>query len=362
MRRVAVVGPCLLALACGGKSRGSDDAPEPEAEAPGSRVYVINFDSHDISGFDVDDSGRLTELPGSPYESEWGPTQAVASPDQRHLYVSTSDRIQTYSISASSGALSLVDGSAKNVSTYALTIAPSGKVLYAGDCLEPEGTGAVSMIAVEAGVARNEVTSLRTSTCVNDLAPAPSGKFLYTTSQYGSRGALEGYAVDEEAGELKPLPGSPFASFITTAVAISPRGDRLYVADQDGLVRAYQVDPETGAFTAPSTATATGANPFSVIINHSGTRLLVGNWSGNGISSYRLDASPERAPVEVPGSPFLLLEAPHLFGFDATGRFVYANSQPVNALDVFELDDSGALKPIHSAPVGAGPIAAVPVP
>lgn len=357
---ILIVAFFATTIACGGRSTQRE---EREADATGPRLYVLNFGSGDISGFDVDASGALSSLAGSPFPLKGLPRGAAVAPNRKTLYVIEGARIASYAIDAATGALKLVGETESDSSVEAIAVSPSGTVVYAAHCTDNGGSISVLPIEGDNELGRPPSQSIPTTLCINGIAVDPMGRFLYVSSQYGYQGALEGFSIDRKSGTLTPIAGSPFASFLATAIAIDPEGKHVYVCDQDALVRSYDVDAPTGELVALRFKAPTGANPFSVAIDHEGHRLLVGNWSGGSVSSYVLDPS-SGLPSEAPGSPYPAGDSPHVLAIDASSRFVYINNQGSPTIEVLAIGNAGELSPMAGSPfaVGALPSAAVVVP
>ena len=367
----------LVASACGGQSaRHEGSRPEHEGVPPetalpelSSRLYVLNYGSNDLSGFDIDsDSGSLAPLPGSPFRDIWG-SGLAASSTHAELYVGAPG-VTTYSLDGASGEVKLVGDTALEETGFyveALGVHPSGKFLYTADYgLDSVGAVSACTLDPESGLATVRGASLPTPFSPNGIVVHPSGRFVYLSSQYAYEGDLRGFAIDQSSGALSPLAGSPFDSFLAVAIVVAPSGKYLYVSDQDGYVRTYAIDTNTGVLLERETRATTGGNPFSMVVNRDGTRLFVGNWSDGTLSSYAIDASG--VPREVPGSPYSTSKYPHVNAVDASNRFLFTTNQAstleTNWVRVFEIGASGALGEVSGSPFTAGsePIAVVSVP
>jgi 6-phosphogluconolactonase (cycloisomerase 2 family) len=255
---------------CGGRST------QQEEGATGERLYVLNFGSADVSAFDVDATGALSELAGSPSPLRGSPRSFAVAPERKLLYVADAERIASYAIDTNNGALKLVGDSAPLSNVETVAASPSGNVLYVAHCTENGGSISVLSIESKSGMARGALQSIPTALCVNGIAVDPASRFLYVSSQYGYDGDLEGFSIDRTSGMLAPIVGSPFASFLAIAIAIDPNGKHVYVCDQDGFVRVYDIDAGSGALTDLGFTAKTGGNPFSMAIDGAGERLFVG--------------------------------------------------------------------------------------
>jgi 6-phosphogluconolactonase len=72
------------------------------ADSASSFLFVANHDSNNISAFAiVGSNGNLTPISGSPFAANTAPTDLVLDPTNKFLFVSTSQGIQTFSLSTS---------------------------------------------------------------------------------------------------------------------------------------------------------------------------------------------------------------------------------------------------------------------
>ena len=332
----------------------------------GGHVYAFNFGSQDVSAFDLDPStGTLAPIPGSPYPARPGGSTTAVAIDS-HLYSNTSGRVKAFLVDQT-GALTPLGTSDRDdaaMTPFSMAAHPSGRFLYAGNCGQ-SATGAISRFAIDVGtrVAAPAGYALSTSYCPNGIAIHPSGRFLYVSAQYGYQGNVEGYSIDPTSGALTPLAGSPFSSFLAVAIAIAPNGRHVYVCDQDGSIRVYAVDAQTGALRELGFRAPTGGNPFSITADRTGERLFVGNFDDGTVSSYAVDANSGR-PTEVQGSPFLAGTSPDVRTVDVSNRFLYLTDQGEDTVKAYAVGSSGMLTEVPGSPFATGhqPTAIIAIP
>jgi 6-phosphogluconolactonase len=151
-------------------------------------------------------TGQLSPIAGSPFTAaDAGQQYAIASQriavsqDDRFLFVGTASGIFSYSIDASTGALTMVAGS-------------------------PFAAGAGQAFAIA----------------------APSTGFLYETDS-NSSSSLHGYKIDSATGALTEISGSPFGSSCNFARNLtSPASGKFLFAANCGM---YSIDASSGALT-----------------------------------------------------------------------------------------------------------------
>jgi 6-phosphogluconolactonase (cycloisomerase 2 family) len=100
----------------------------------GTHVYVASMGSNFVGGLSLSATGALTPIAGSPFATSG--TQkigddVVINAAGTFVYVQDLVNIYTYSVSASSGALTLVQTIAGPSSACAITLDPHGTYLYA---------------------------------------------------------------------------------------------------------------------------------------------------------------------------------------------------------------------------------------
>jgi 6-phosphogluconolactonase len=175
-----------------------------------------------VWGFTIDSqTGALTSMPGSPFATQENgqPHGIKVDPSGKFVYValSNANSIAAFTIDSTTGALTVAPGSpfatgpGEFTETYELTIAPSGKFLYAFNF--NGNTVAVFTIDSTSGVL---TTVAGSPFAVNpeaegDLVVDPSGKFLYLTIASGLHSAFDIFNIDPNTGALTPNLNSPIA-------------------------------------------------------------------------------------------------------------------------------------------------------
>jgi len=176
-----------------------------------------------VVGYHVDrDTGALTPVQGSPFQTGDGSCSIVVDPKAEFAYVATSfdNRVWGYRIDRQTGALTPVQGSPFTSGTKPSSIA------------------------------------------VDQLA-----QFVYVANQTAN--TVSGFSIDRKTGSLTPVPGSPFRTeSVPKSVAVDQTAQFVYVVNEgSNNVVGYRIDPKTGTLRElPSSPFATGLSPQSIAI------------------------------------------------------------------------------------------------
>ncbi len=206
----------------------------------GAHLLVANEGSGNVSVFDVQATGALTEVANSPFASGGpNPNFLTMTPSGNHALVSNfgTNTVAVMSFDATSGGLAQVAGSPYTA-----------------------GGGPV------------------------DIAVTPDSGLVYVINHATTTGTVSVFAMDS-AGRLTARP-SQTPSTGPYGIAISPNGQYAYVAEfgGSGSVLAFRINAATGALTplANGTYSTVGLN-YSIAINKAGTTVLVTNWGDPGL-------------------------------------------------------------------------------
>jgi 6-phosphogluconolactonase len=250
------------------------DATGLAMDPGGKFLYIASASSSTVSAYTVNaSSGALTAISGSPFTAGSGAFAAVVDPSGKFLFVSDSldstGGISAFTINSSSGALTSIAGSpfatAVNGEPVALTVAPSGKFLYAGESLG----GGIFGLAISAG---GSLTAIQASAFDPLDRPAsfaidPGGKFLFAANSTSS--TIGVFAIDSSTGALTAISGSPFSvSTAPSRLAIDSTGAFLYASNSTaGTITGFNINKSTGALTAFSgTPYAAGIQPQNLTV------------------------------------------------------------------------------------------------
>ena len=196
----------------------------------GSHLYVASQGSNLVEGFEVDAKGALKPIAGSPFPTsgtgDYG-DDVVINASGTFVYVQDHANIYTYSISASSGALTLVQTIAGPGGLGTVALDPRGKFLYA------VGSSNNSILVFSVNAFTGLLTLAASSPMVEKdgaftISIAPNGKSAYTIENNND---LVSYALIK--GVFTPI-GSVYSRIYGQRIGIDPKGKFLYVPQACG--------------------------------------------------------------------------------------------------------------------------------
>ncbi len=294
----------------------------------GNFLYASNSVSNDVSGFSIDpDTGNLTPLPDSPF-----PTGGVtgdgfslaATPDGQFLYAAQdySATIRTFGIDPGDGHLT-----------------PVGDLLPVGADISANG-----------------------------LKVSPDGRWLaLSLTRVLPHGQVAMFSIDAETGAPTPVPGSPFpvrdpggTEGRAAGVDINCASDTLFVAEATigtTIVDVLRIDPDSGALApiegSPFTP-GVGANSNVALLSPDDSLLFVSNQGSNSVTV--LSVASDGSLTLVSGSPFDAGggNVPSGMATDPTGAFLYVTKVNHPGVDVFSVDSSGELTAVPGSPFLTG--------
>ncbi|MGB8909626.1 MAG: beta-propeller fold lactonase family protein [Candidatus Cybelea sp.] len=352
----AFLSAALLA-ACGGNNGISSSVP-PSGVAPNSQTplahnpvrhrkllvrlaYVINNGSSSVSAYSIDPSGVMTQVPGSPFVTGYGPEGEATDPKGDFVYVSNAgdDTVSAYKINATSGALTPVAGSPFGAGSEpgAMAVDPNGKFAYVANA-GSQNVSAYTISTSSGALTQVAGSPFSVGSGPDGVAVDPTGKFAYVANlSSNGPGTVSAFKIDETTGQLTQVAGSPFsAGSGPEGVAVDPTGKFAYVANGfggsggNGNVSAYTIDATTGALKpAKGSPFEAGYTPTAVAIDPNGRFAYVGNDSSGNVSAFTINAK-SGALKPVAGSPFKAGTYPTSVAVDPKGKFAY-----VSAIDYY---------------------------
>jgi 6-phosphogluconolactonase len=270
----------------------------------GKFLYVSNpgvngQNENDISLFTIATDGALTEVfPRTTVAPNATlPTLLAMDPAGAFLYVanSGSKNISVFSIDASTGALTQVNGSPFFIGVVAhnMQLTPKGDSLYI--TAPSVNNGLIEGFSVNSGALTLVSITNADDPNPNGLAIDPSGTYLYVAN-YAPANSISIFAIGVPSpGALQEVSGSPLNAGYSApfSLILDAKGQFLYVADQGSSnVAAFSISSTTGLPTALTTSTTTNAfvtegSPSFLVTDPNGRYLFVGNQgSGAGIEVF----------------------------------------------------------------------------
>lgn len=379
--------------------------------ASGQRFgYVANQDSDSVSAFALDArTGALTEVPGSPFSTGGDkPTLLTLHPTRPFIYAvnESGASVAAYTINANTGVLAPVSPVTTGSSPRAFSIDASGRFAYvaasgSGELITytiDQNTGALSEAANSrvaigttfgglvlerngrfayafdssagtiAAFALNAATGVPTAingspiaagTNITALGTHPNGRFIYAKRGPQTQTVANGvvvFALNETTGALSEITGSPFdVSANPLAITFDPTGRNMYAGHllvqgtPEFNVRAYSVNPNTGALTAISGSPfASPASPASLDVDSTGKYLYVANTQSNQLTAYSIDHSDgslsqlANSPANVGASPIVITAEDDTTPLSLSSKFVYV-TDPASNIRSFSIGADGML-------------------
>ncbi len=302
--------------------------------------YVLNTLTNQIAGYSVV-SGTVTAVPGSPFPLLAPPFAMTIAPNNKFLYVSTTNGIYLYTI-ASNGQLTL--GNAQNpissdqaasmqvdasnswlIDTisgqpyvYAIPINPSTGIVTSvtepstplpattvqqltispdnSMALVAMGTGGTALIPFNSGntnplgtasiIAVKNVAGAALSVAVD-----PYNRLFYIGETVATSGTNAGGLRAFDFGTLKELSGSPYSSFGLAPYSILPisTGNYVYVANRQtssgstGVIGGFAVVAGSSAVALKALGSSfnAGTHTVSLTEDNTGNFVFAANYDGN---------------------------------------------------------------------------------
>jgi 6-phosphogluconolactonase len=329
-------------------------------------IYVTTPLNGGVAVFTIsNNTGKFSQLLGSPYPTGISPTQIVLHPGGKFAYIANGGEanISLFKISSSGSLSEVMPRTPAGKNPAALVVDSTGGFLFvvnAGDNTVSSYTidsGSGTLTPVAGVLAQTGFTPVK-------LAISPSGKFLYVSNSVSN--TLSAYSIS--TGVLTSL-GAPYpVGAGPNWIAIDPTGKFLYVASlTGGDFSGFTIDSTSGALTAMSGspyAVVVSANvtPLSgVAIDLTGKFLYVSALNANKVYAYTIN-STTGVPSPINSSPFAAGGGPAFISTDADGQFMFVGNQGTHDISVFRLTQStGVLTSISTASMTSAPTSMVVV-
>jgi 6-phosphogluconolactonase (cycloisomerase 2 family) len=323
----------------------------------GKFAYVTNFDSNNVSMYNIDPAIGTLERIGTA-AAGIGPNSVAVDPTGKFAYVANnySHDISMYTINATTGILTTIGRIPVGGRATSVTVHPSGKFVYVGVGYTPQdGTfDGVSIYTINASTgalapAGTIATGPKATSLNVHIAVDPSEKFAYVVGDGCAIDTYPGYVsvytINSTTGALTPLGSPPPAGWCSSSVTVDPFGKFAYVADQGGPdVAMYTINATTGALT-PIGSIAAGIGPGSVAVEPTGKFAYVTDWYdgafGHDVLMYTINAT---AGALTPIGSIAAGTGPRSVAVDPSGKFAYVANQGSNNVSMYSIDPAtGAL-------------------
>jgi 6-phosphogluconolactonase len=276
----------------------------------GQALYLLHYSG--VHVFTINrNTGVLTEVAGSPFESGAGPNSLAFDASGTHLYVAggtspvapVNTLISAYSINSSGALVPLAN---YTVSGELSTLVTAGNHLYVA------GFYTNSITAFSIGPSGELIQNVPGSPFATDTGPHsiavdPSGSVLYTandgvpTANEPTPGSISAFTIESSTGALTPVPGNPLPIAFAGTISIDPMGKFLFVPETNG-VSVYAINAVTGVLSGVAGSPfLAGTNPGSVSIDPANQIVYVVNGGSANVSEFSLGSTGELTPLA--GSP-----------------------------------------------------------
>lgn len=289
-------------------------------------------------------------------------------------------KITSYNINLGDGSVTRTgDAVSTGNNPVAMVVTPDGQTLFVAN----KDDNSVSAYAVNSdGTLGDQASSVPTGALPVALAVDPAGKFLFVANQGtladNTSGTVSVFSI--QGTTLSEVTGSPFPTELPSdvagtgpsAVAVSPNGTFLYVANQfASTVSIFEYDQNGFLTQNAGPPVATHANPSGLAFSrcagvstgtdicptNDGNNLFVADSGLNEITVFSACiqstsscATPNGALAELTSSPTGAGNGPVAFIIHPVRNFVYAIDSKSNQVSQFKYSPiTGALTPLSPA-------------
>lgn len=225
----------------------------------GNFAYVTNFIDGTISIHSIDASTGAMSPASGVVAVGAEPSGIMIDPTGQFVFVESADGVRSYSIGAA-GALSPNSTVPSAVTLDDIALAPSGRFLYAAAA---DGTVAMHPISATGEVGPGTVFTVG-GAGEQSIYIEPRGRFAYVTNSGDN--TVAAFGLHLQTGELIPA-GTVMPGIDPRAVAMGPTGEYLYAtSEDDGTISTYSVNQTTGALTLVGTPVVADFLPGRITI------------------------------------------------------------------------------------------------
>lgn len=347
----------LLALAaCGGGSGGNRAVDDGGTTTNPNMLYVAGSSS--VTAYTIGSNGTLTQKSTTTGGDD--PQVALVSPDGKTLAVTNLNgvTVSSFRIDRTTGALTAAPGSpfasgAGGGYPRSLAFAPNSAYLYLGRTIYADRLDVYSVNASTSALSLVGAPAVPGYTATEGVAVHPDGNHVYF---YGN-----GVAVyQNNGGILVPVAGSPLlTSNQFVSVAVHPSGNYLAAADPTG-VHVYALNNGVPGNELSGSPILYSPSTFmtELLFNGDGSRafalLRSTNLGGAGaLVAFSITVTNGTATVAQTGSA-ITTTSPSSLTLDSTGKFAYVIDTNAGQLSGFSIGSNGSLTPIGSPMASTG--------
>ena len=179
----------------------------------GNFLYVTDYGSAQVEAFSIEaGAGTLAAIVGSPFSAGAGPVSIAIDPTGTLAYVAneTGDSISAYSINPGTGTLAAISGSpiAAGSSAESVAVDPAGRYLYVANVTSKNKFSSYSITPSSGAV--SVASTVGAGDFPLSVAIDPAGQFAYVANELSDNVSV--YSINAGTGALTPVGGSPFAA------------------------------------------------------------------------------------------------------------------------------------------------------
>lgn len=337
---------------------GSGSQPVDVAFSPNNSFLAIANSSDDtIAIFQVNSSGNVTQITGSPYALAAGsiPFTLQYSPNGTLLAVANSgnNTVSIFTV-ATNGTLTEVSGSpfATGTNPQEVTFSPNGQFLAVSNLLD----NTVSIFSIAATGIITPITGSPFVTGANPqgLTYSPNGQYLAVVNNGDNTVSIFEVAFD---GSIVVLGTYPTGT-VPTFAAFSPNGSCLAVSNstpRPGTISLFTVATDGALTETTQSPYALDADPISrgpniLAYSPNGLCLAVAN-TGSGFASGSVAVMANNGCVLSPttGSPYFPGFGPNAVAYSPNGRFLAVVNNPAGTVTLYRTGSSGTISALAQA-------------
>ncbi|HUO15452.1 MAG TPA: beta-propeller fold lactonase family protein [Verrucomicrobiae bacterium] len=325
-------------------------------------LYAAIPAASEIAVFREDpNSGLLTELSTGPVSAGPGVHALAVAPSGKFLYAANAGEgdISTYSVTegylTEIGSRTLL---AQNAEPTLLVMDSTGSYLYAADAV----ASAIYSFSIDASSgALSPVTGSPFPVGVSPLAMQipSSGNVLYVTGQSGTFGYVQAFSLSSGKLVQPPLPNSPYLTGTNpVGLTISSNGSYLYTANAapDNSISQFTINPDGSLNTNPTIiGSGTLSSPSALLITKVGNFLFAADDVSSG-SLVAFSVNSSGGLTLVASGQYGTAAYPDVVATDPKGDFVFVGNQSTPKIQSFQLNNGNS----NLITVGAYPIPGTP--
>jgi YVTN family beta-propeller protein len=317
----ATVTPCIgiLLASIGLASCGGSDRIQKRA-AP-AKIYVSNELDNTVSVIDGATRKTLATV-----RVGVSPAQVAVSRDRKAVYVANTGSNTVSVLGTDTNKVASTIALPRGSKPIGVALSPNGRFLYTAD-------GGANRVSVVDTQSRRVVATVRVGTQPLSVAAAPDGKTIYVANS----GSGDVSVIDARTNRV--VRGIPVGRFLS-GVAVTPDGASVYVTDE--LSGVTVIDARNGTVAA----SLKDPSPFAVAMSPDGDRAYVASLGPGTVAA--IDTRTHRVSSTVSAGP----DGTDPFTVRATADAIYVANQGVNTLSVI---DPSTFKTTATIGTGASP-------